>query len=221
MDWGRIEGLLAPGDIAVCIGGGPSLRGVRNLPLPTPGRFVIAVNCAMFDLVDFDVGVSVDVTFHNRFRESIARIAARKPVYIAVGEPFRRSNPPIPGVIYLRPVEDNQWHVPDDPGVLSGPTSGFAALTLALHKGARRIALLGYDYGYAGTVFNHAHDHYPEQVFAKESKWRPWANAYLRVSPVCRARGVKVINASPDSFMTAFPRAPLADVLAAIEAGQL
>jgi len=77
----------------------------------------------------------------------------------------------------------------DDPQVIAtGQNSGYGALNLAYLKGARIVHLVGYDMDPA---------HNPNYKF--------WAPFFSHALPQLEARGVKVINHNPDSFVHAFP----------------
>lgn len=93
-------------------------------------------------------------------------------------------------------------------GLRTGQNSGHAAINLAVHLGAARIILLGYNMGCVGraTHFNGAphgaSQHYP--LFRQ--------HAATLVQPLKDA-GVAVVNCTPRTQLTAFPLADLRDVL--------
>ncbi len=91
--------------------------------------------------------------------------------------------------------------------------SGGQAINLAVHLGARRIVLLGYDMQpeagrhrwFGRHVYHHGADHAPPYEL------------FLRMMPTLieplRALGVTVINASRTTALDIFPRLPLAEAL--------
>lgn len=95
----------------------------------------------------------------------------------------------------------------------TGRNSGYAAINLAVHLGARRIVLLGYDLqeGPSG-----------EQRWFGSHPWgtRSWGElgAYLReifatlVEPA-RTRGIEIINATRRSALSCFPAMSIEDAL--------
>lgn len=91
--------------------------------------------------------------------------------------------------------------------VNSGLNSGFQAINLAYHFGARRIVLLGYDMQHTGGK-THWHGDHPRGLTNAEgiSSWvkyfRPLAEDLARL-------GVEVVNCSTDTALTCFTRAPL------------
>lgn len=101
----------------------------------------------------------------------------------------------------------------DDPGALAlGGHSGYQAINLAIHLGAERIVLLGYDMQardgrqhFFGAHAHRAADHtLPFDWFHYH-----WPSM---VEPL-QARGVQVLNASRESALTLFPRVSLTEAL--------
>lgn len=82
-----------------------------------------------------------------------------------------------------------------------GYSSGFQALQLARLWGAKRIALLGYDYGASGqghaavAAYAYANSDFPTMVTA-------FNNAAAQLSE----EGIEVTNCTPTSALTCFPR---------------
>src|SRR5258707_3928267 len=90
-----------------------------------------------------------------------------------------------------------------DPNVLPySVISPYVALCLAAHMGARRIGVIGVDFTpnhFFGSTGNHA--------------WAPYLAAideqFRRLGSALQAQGVKVLNLSPGSRVTAFPKMSL------------
>ena len=98
--------------------------------------------------------------------------------------------------------------MPRVPGsVVSGDHSGFQALGLALTLGAVRILLLGYDCG--GNKRNCHSNREPR--FSTEPPFDQWADKYMQVPK--RWPFVEILNCSPQSRITAFPKAEIGEVL--------
>ena len=96
-------------------------------------------------------------------------------------------------------------------GLRSGGSSGFQAINLAVHFGAQRIVLLGYDYRKVGGKGHFFGEH--------KNKSGPYAPRLARafdsmVEPL-QQLGIEVINCSRYSIVNAFPKAELRDVFAA------
>lgn len=101
-------------------------------------------------------------------------------------------------------------------GLRSGSNSGYAAINLAVHFGASRILLLGYNLNQHGGRLHFFGNHPPGLPN------QPWllqnfkARFHSLVAPL-QALGVEVINCTPHSSLDAFPMADLRDVLKARE----
>ncbi len=102
----------------------------------------------------------------------------------------------------------------DPSGLKTGKNSGYQAINLAVHLGAARIVLLGFDMtdGPAG-----------EQRWFGAHPWatRPWRELGQMVAPIFETlvqpladEGIEIINASRRTALTCFPRMSLAEALA-------
>lgn len=90
-----------------------------------------------------------------------------------------------------------------------GGNSGFQALNLALHFGATRILLLGYDMCGAHWHADHKHpcaNPLPHNFDA-------WIKGFEAAVPQLARIGVEVINCSPKTRLHCFRRAPIDKVL--------
>lgn len=99
------------------------------------------------------------------------------------------------------------------PGIINqGASSGYQALNLAWQAGATKVILLGYD---AREVNKQAHwhgDHPPE--IKSGSPYAQWIKNFVQLAEDLKQSGCKVINATPGSAISAFPRATLDEALA-------
>lgn len=102
----------------------------------------------------------------------------------------------------------------DPSGVRTGMNSGSQAINLAIHFGARRILLLGYDMK-RGTAGGHWFGEHPIPLRSGSPYGDFRACFQLMVEPL-RELGVQVLNCSRDTALRAFPRVPLAEALAQI-----
>lgn len=99
-----------------------------------------------------------------------------------------------------------------DPSKLcSGMNSGYAAINLAIHLGASRVVLLGYDMGRMGRR-NHFFGEHPTRLRSGTPYHRFVQRFASMVEPLKQA-GVSVINCSRATQLTMFERRPLAEVL--------
>lgn len=93
-----------------------------------------------------------------------------------------------------------------EPGcVRTGGNSGYQALHVAIQAGARRVVLLGYDMGGAHFFGRHPHPlrNTPEHAFAN----------WIRRFPALNGRGAEIVNCTPGSALTCYPRMPLEEAL--------
>ncbi len=91
---------------------------------------------------------------------------------------------------------------PSRESVRHGYSSGFQAMHLARNLGAKLIVLLGYDYGATGN----GHAAPAAYSHAAASDFPIMVAAFNAAAPELHVEGVKVINATTESALTAFPR---------------
>lgn len=93
-----------------------------------------------------------------------------------------------------------------------GGNSGFQAVNLAAHFGVRRIVLVGFDmqlrtgihwHGRHGRGLNNPTRHNVER----------WRRVLDQAAPALAALGVEVVNVSPVSALTAYPKMSLEEAL--------
>jgi hypothetical protein len=90
-----------------------------------------------------------------------------------------------------------------------GGTSAFQALNLAVQFGASRILLAGVDF-----VGDHFHGPHPPALRnPSQAQFTKWRMAFDAAAPTLTAWGVEVLNLSPISALTAYPRVNPGDVL--------
>lgn len=92
-----------------------------------------------------------------------------------------------------------------------GQNSGGAALNLALHLGARRILLLGYDCGTPGSQRHFFGDH--PRGLSNMSNFPTWRSAFETMAKPFADLGVDVVNCSRSTSISAFPCVPLKEAL--------
>lgn len=97
-------------------------------------------------------------------------------------------------------------------GLRTGQNSGYQAINLAVHLGARRIVLLGYDMRPDAKGNHRWHGWHP---YGKTIP--PYAQFLMHfptlVKPL-QALGIEVVNCTPGSALTCFPMGDLREVLA-------
>lgn len=88
------------------------------------------------------------------------------------------------------------------PDHVSGRDSGTSAINLAYHFGATEIVLLGYDMR-GGHFCKHPLPFPPEEHFERHVEFLP------QLAADAKAKGIRIVNCSPTSAVTAFERQPL------------
>ncbi len=99
---------------------------------------------------------------------------------------------------------------PDPAWIHYGQNSGYQALNLAFHLGATRIVLLGYDLQRAASGETHWFGNHPDPHVSAYAAWIP---NFRPLARDLKARGVEVINCSPETALDAFPRQSLTEAL--------
>ena len=95
-------------------------------------------------------------------------------------------------------------------GLRSGGHSGYQAINLAVHLGARRIILLGYDMLPSEDGRHHLLD---EQPSPTHLRYDVWLGMYHTLLEPLQTLGITVVNASRRTAIDAFPRMSLQEAL--------
>lgn len=193
---------LWPGETFVLLGRGPSLCAADVDYVQGKAR-VIAINAA-YELAPWaDVLYACDASFW-RSRRGVMDFEGLK--YSLEATPAEW------GVQQLRNTGMTGLEL--DPSALrTGKNSGYQAINLAVHLGAARIILLGYD---LRVIFG-------RHRFDNDSGGDPSLYPYFierfptLVEPL-KAIGVEVVNCTTGSALTAFPIRPLRDVMLEVAA---
>lgn len=130
------------------------------------------------------------------------------PLWLAVPDTCLRNfyGRPAPSMSFVRRIPGNWFS--DHPWAIScGGTSGYGALQLAFKKGARAITLFGFDYGASPSgQWHHNESHYHFGYNQHDDKWARFAASFSAAAPVLAKAGVRVLNASPNSAISVFPK---------------
>lgn len=190
-------------EVCYVIASGPSLTGFDFSALPEGYR--IGANRSGW-LAGCDALLTVDRNFHRKESERLERFGGE--VHVALTDPYLVLH----GVTYWSYAR-NLEGLALSPQTLTGSNSGFAALNLAVQKGFKDIALLGFDFKWdAGR--SHFHEGYGQR-FNVDRQLGRWARAFDFVPGQLQALGVSVTNfvGPMGSRVKAFPTAPLSDLL--------
>lgn len=207
VQWGRVTERV---DRVIIIGSGPSVNQLdRSLisEAQQSGVFVIVVNGAATQFPEADAWFTLDP---HSLATRLTPIRGNK-WYVAIPDDFgiplcrfpALRDPPPQQATYLHRLVGNEagslcakFGLSEDPSAIYTGNSAYGALGLAYLMGARHIALLGVDgttgYFYGETLPSGNLRHLP-QLFES-------------AIPQLTTRGVVVLNGSPHSAVTCFPR---------------
>jgi hypothetical protein len=190
---------LWPGETFVILGGGPSLTREDVAYCRGKAR-VIAINNGYQVAPWADVLFAADakwwdwhagVTDFAGLRYSVTSPPAQYGVTV-----LKRSSGP---GLDLQPFS-----------LRRGQNSGYMAINLAVHLGASRILLLGYDMQRGPKGEEHWHGDHPDK---SKSSYSQFIARFESLAPAVLAVNVRVINCSPRTALPWFPRQPLREAL--------
>ncbi len=184
------------------VGSGSSLKGFDFGALRGLG-YILAVKEAIWDLPFADACFSLHMPWPRRREKELKALAV--PLYLAVprGMSEKQYDPIIPQAIYIE--RGNEKHLSDDPKLIhAGGNSGFGALNLAYLKRPKTIYLFGFDYNRSGG--HYCPDRYENPDSHNARYWENWGDNFINVKHQLAAKGMTVINASPNSSIKAFPK---------------
>lgn len=94
-----------------------------------------------------------------------------------------------------------------------GGNSGFGAMNLAAKFGAKKIVLVGFDMTTAYGI--HWHGRHPEGMHnPTESTTMRWRRSFPEAAQYLADNGIEVLNCSPVSTLTCFPKMPFQQAMA-------
>ena len=89
---------------------------------------------------------------------------------------------------------------PDPRFIRTGGNSGYQALHIAIHAGAARVLLLGYDMNASAGA--HWHGQHPRPLRNTDPEtYKRWVSRFSALS----GRGAEILNCTPGSALTCFP----------------
>lgn len=194
---------LCPGGTVVCLGGGPSLT-PADVDACRGRATVIAVNDSWRLAPWADALMASDAAWW----------AARKGVPEFGGLKFslEANSGRWPGVTVLQ-VTGDKGIEPEPTGLRTGRNSGAAAINLAVHFGAARVLLLGYDL----QAKDEAHSHWfgaHQRPLRGGSPYQLFRQMFEAMVQPLKDAGVSVINCTAGSALRCFPFSSLAEALA-------
>lgn len=196
-----------PGETVVCLGSGPSLT-PADVDLCRGRARVIAVNDT-FTLAPWaDVLYACDASWWLSHPAANSFAGQKWSLDHHSWADYRAR---FPDVQHLANTGPSGLEL-DPSGLRNGRNSGYQAINLAVHFGASRIVLLGYDM--------QAPADRPAHFFGDHRAPRPPFNIFLPHFPTLvaplQALGVELVNATRETALTCFSRAAITDVLQAV-----
>ena len=190
------------GETVFIIGGGPSLQDFNWTGLY--GKKTIAINKSLLSFPQANVLYWTDSRVYSWMKADIDNF--KGPKYTI------RDNPSYIGDIKIL-RKGNKFGLEEAKDTLShGNNSGYAAINLAYHLGAKRIILLGYDMGNDGKRGHH-HDGYPVPVTGDNIYRDQFIPGFKILADLLKTKGIEVYNASPNSLLNTWPKITLEKAL--------
>lgn len=176
------------------IGGGPSLKGFNwNL---LKGKKTIAINKAIQFYPNADVVYWTDGRFHDWFKDEISKYKGLKYTITPRRDYMVDVNLLKRGIKFgLETATDTLAH---------GNNSGYAAINLAIHLGAKKIILLGYDMSNNGAQ-SHFHDGYKVNATSAKIYTTHFLPGFSVLKESIKGMNIKILNACPTSKLKVFP----------------
>lgn len=126
-----------------------------------------------------------------------------------------RSKEESEGIRYLSRDPNKPFGINDNPSkVCWNNNSGAAAISLAAHFGVKRIVLLGFDMSMDGIYVSHWFGSH--NLGNKRPKAPPFTRhlkGFSAIAEDAKRMGIEIINASPTSAITQFPKVSVKDLL--------
>jgi hypothetical protein len=172
------------------VGGGPSLNGFDFGRLQ---GIVIGTNHSP-KYHRADMIIAIDARFHEREKDFLDSLDCLKCTYVqTTRQDFAMAvlNPD-----YDNYLTDLDWHV------LKANMSGYFAIAVALHLGAKKVILLGYDGGY--TVGEQTPNFHPYHYEGPGMNFYTPMNQYYDFW-----KNENIVNVGMDSKIRAFKKVPL------------
>lgn len=194
---------LWPGATVVCLATGPSLK-AEDVAFVRGKARVVAVNNAITLAPFADVLWASDAKWY-RWHQGVPSFKGLK--YCLEGTHYR-------DVRVLRPTGRTGLEL-SPTGVKTGENSGYAAINCAVHLGATRIVLLGYDMQYGPKGERHFFGDHPIRATRMNESYL--ANYATLVAPL-HMLNVSIVNCTRRTALKCFPRETLEAVMAQCEA---
>lgn len=199
---------LWPGETFAILAGGPSLTLADVDACRAAGCRTIAIKDAIRLAPWTEAWYGCDAKYWRHYGDSV---------------------PEFTGLRYTLEADAAQWATvlrntgqtgleTDSSGLRTGKNSGFQAVNLAVHLGARRILLLGYDMQQVDGRNYWFAEPRPASYSWVQPPYRDFRECFETIVEPLRAEGITVINCTPDSALTCFTMMSLAQALEPVPA---
>lgn len=190
------------GETVYLIGGGPSLKGFEWNRLR--GKKTIAINKAIKFWPEADAMYWTDGRIWTWLEKEIQDYKGLK---------FTIRPKPYPSDVHIlrRGIKFGLEKAKNT--IAHGNNSGYAAINLAIHLGAKRIILLGYDMGNDGKS-SHFHDGYPSNATSEKIYKDQFLPGFDVLKDCLKGTGIQIFNACPTSKLKTFKRISIEEALA-------
>ena len=184
------------------IGGGPSLKGFEWNKLR--GKKTIALNKAIQFWPEANAVYWTDGRVWSWLKDDIIKFKGKRFTLAP------RSYPCEVTLLKRGKKLGIEWSLDS---IAHGNNSGAAAINLAIHLGAKRIILLGYDMG-RNNKESHFHGGYPTKVTADNIYKNQFLPAFDSISKDLKGKDIQIFNACPTSKLTTFRKITIEESLA-------
>ena len=189
------------GETVYLIGGGPSLKNFEWNSLH--GKKTIAINKAITFYPNADAVYWTDGRVYTWFEKEINKFKGLKYT-------IRANKYPSDVTILKR---GKKFGLETNKDILShGNNSGYAAINLAIHLGAKRIVLLGYDMGSSGAS-THFHDGYPVNATSHKIYKDQFLPGFEILKEEIKGKGIQIFNACLTSNLDTFKKISIEEAL--------
>lgn len=192
--------MLAPGGTVVCFASGPSLTAEDVAFCRDRVDASIAINTA-YQLAPWATALYAADLEWWKWHKGAPHFAGLRYSVSRQAEGY--------GVQILRNAGTDGLAL-DRTALRTGRNSGYQALNLAVHFGAQRIILLGYDMQTGPKGEHHWHGNHPRHV---SSPYTIFRKKFATLVGPLQALGIEVINCSPRTALSCFPKMTLAEAL--------
>ena len=187
----------------VCIASGPSLTEQDVLYCKGRAETIAVNNNYIFGLDWLDHWYAADKAFWTVYKDDIPKFKGQK--WIPIEKEFAKKM----GLQWI-PAERKPGLGKN--GILHlGGHSGYQAINLAYHLGAKKIILLGYDMKVQGKK-NHWFGKHPESL-RNQFNYEKWRKNYKFLAMDLEKEGVDVVNCSRSTAITYFRQGKLTEEL--------